>query len=303
MENKNCLLCPRACGADREHGEKGYCGMSAKAQVARASLHMWEEPCISGTKGSGTVFFSGCPLKCVFCQNRSISLGGKGIELSASQLAQLFLLLQEKGANNINLVTPTHFVPQIVQALEHAKREGLTLPIVYNTSSYETIETLKRLEGLVDIYLPDLKYKDKRLSSRYSNAADYFEVADNAIAEMVRQSGMPLFRRGIMQRGVIVRHMVMPGCTKDSREILSHLHHAYGAQIFISIMSQYTPHGDLTGFPELNRPITKREYGKVVNYAIELGIENAFVQEGMASHESFIPDFDEPGLLKEIILS
>lgn len=300
MENKNCVLCPRNCGADRENGNKGYCGMTANVQAARASLHIWEEPCISGTEGSGTVFFSGCPLKCVFCQNRSIALGSKGVTLSKHQLAQLFLILQEKGANNINLVTPTHFVPQIVQALELAKNCGLILPIVYNTSGYEKVETLKRLEGLVDIYLPDFKYKSTLISSRYSNAPDYFEVADNAIAEMVRQCGIPLFTGGLMQRGVIVRHMVMPGCTKDSKEIIAHLYHTYGNALYISIMNQYTPQGDLEEFPEINRSVTKREYSKVVDYAIALGVENAFVQEGRTFVESFIPDFDELGFLKEI---
>lgn len=302
MGNKNCVLCPRNCGADRANGIKGYCGMTDKIQVARASLHMWEEPCISGKNGSGTVFFSGCPLKCVFCQNRSIALGSRGIELTRQELAETFLILQEKGANNINLVTPTHYVPQIVSALELAGNNGLNIPIVYNTSGYEKVETLKQLEGLVDIYLTDFKYKSAELSAKYSNAPDYFMIADNAISEMVRQIGSTVFDGGMMRRGVVVRHLVMPGCTKDSKAIISHLYNIYGNKIYISIMNQYTPSGDLTGFREINRQVTKREYEKVIDYAIDIGVENAFIQEGKTASESFIPDFDELGFLNEIRL-
>ncbi len=298
MLKTQCMLCPRNCKADRKNGQKGYCGATDKIQVARASLHMWEEPCISGDKGSGTIFFSGCPLRCIFCQNRDIALGNKGIYLSESELSAVFLRLQEKGAHNINLVTPTHFVPQIVCALNLAKEKGLKIPIVYNTGSYEKTETIQQLEGLVDIYLPDLKYISSKLSSQYSNAPDYFVTADRAIAEMVHQIGKPVFAGNIMRRGVIVRHMVIPGHTNEAKEIISHLYYKYGNDIYISILNQYTPHGDLTNYPEIARTVTRREYQKVVDYAITIGVENAFIQEGNTAKESFIPDFDELGLLE-----
>ena len=217
---EQCNLCPRKCGVNRVAGKTGYCGMSAEVTVARASLHMWEEPCISGNNGSGTVFFTGCPLKCVYCQNRKIAIGSTGERISVERLANIFLELQEKGAHNINLVTPTHYVPQIVEALKLAKKNGLHIPIVYNTGSYENIETIQSLEGLVDIYLPDCKYFDSELASHYSNAPDYFEVASAAIREMVRQVGKPFFEGTLMRRGVIVRHMILPGHTKDSRNII-----------------------------------------------------------------------------------
>ena len=233
---ENCKLCPRQCGVDRNTGVNGYCGMTAEVKIARASLHMWEEPCISGTNGSGTVFFTGCPMKCVFCQNRQIAIGSTGMKVSIKRLAEIFLELQKKGAHNINLVTPTHYVPQIVEALKSAKQKGLFIPIVYNTGSYEKVETLRLLEGLVDIWLPDCKYYDKELAARYSNAADYFEVANAAIAEMVRQAGEPIFEDGLMKRGVIVRHMVLPGQTRDSRKIIEELYKQYGDGLYISIM-------------------------------------------------------------------
>lgn len=297
-ELKECVLCPRQCGVDRAK-YRGYCGEGEMVRVARACLHMWEEPCISGKTGSGTVFFTGCPLKCVFCQNRKIASGGRGRELTNQQLARLFLGLQEQGANNINLVTPTHFVLQIAQALKSAKAEGLSIPVVYNTSGYEQVGTLRLLEGLVDIYLPDLKYYSKELSMRYSNAPDYFECASAAIAEMVRQTRTPVFGdissdgQLLMKRGVIVRHMVMPGHVRDSREVIQYLYETYRDNIYISIMNQYTPVGELENYPEINRRVTRREYERVIDYAICLGVENAFIQEGDTAQESFIPDFDE----------
>lgn len=298
-----CRLCPRSCGVDRASGKAGYCGESATVRVARISLHMWEEPCISGENGSGTVFFSGCPLQCVFCQNKSIALGKKGEALTIDELCRAFLLLQEKHAENINLVTPTHFVPQLVRALESARTKGLTIPVVYNTSSYESVETVKRLDGLVDIYLPDLKYQSAELSQRYSNAPDYFERAIKAIEEMVRQTKKPVFEGSLMKRGTIVRHMIMPGNTKDSKGIICYLHEKYKDNIYISIMNQYTPpkNKDMEGFAELSRRVTKREYEKVIDYAIDIGVTNAFIQEGKTASESFIPDFDDSVLLKEIL--
>ena len=292
-----CDLCPRGCRADRDQGKTGYCGVSGELRVARASLHMWEEPPISGTHGSGTVFFTGCALRCVYCQNRKIALADLGEVISVSHLAEIFLKLQEKQAHNINLVTPSHYVPQIVEALKLAKQEGLTIPIVYNTSSYEKVETLKLLEGLVDVYLPDCKYYSSELAARYSNAPDYFEVATRAIAEMVRQVGTPLFEGDLLKRGVVVRHMILPGNTKDSKAILKYLYDTYGDDIFISIMNQYTPLEAMKDYPEINRRVTAREYGKVVDYALLLGIENAFIQEGDTAKESFIPDFEDSVLL------
>lgn len=301
MERDKCTLCPRSCKADRADGQKGYCGADKNIKVARASLHMWEEPCISGTNGSGTVFFSGCPLKCIYCQNKKIADGNKGRVLTTGELSKLFLLLQSKGASNINLVTPTHFTPQIAQAIEQSKKDGLTLPIVYNTSGYEKTETLKHLDGLVDIYLPDLKYKSVELSSKYSNAPNYFEIAAAAVSEMVRQTGKPVFDdRGLMRKGTIVRHLVFPSHTKDSKDIISYLYNTYKNDIYVSIMSQYTPLAENLKFPNLSRRVTKREYGKVVDYAISLGVENAFIQEGRAAEESFIPDFDDGGFLNEL---
>jgi putative pyruvate formate lyase activating enzyme len=264
---------------------------------------MWEEPCISGKEGSGTVFFSGCNLKCVFCQNRAIALGGKGHELTIEQLSRLFLLLQSQNANNINLVTPSHFVPQIANALKMAKSNGLIIPIVYNTSSYELPETLKMLEGLVDIYLPDLKYFDSEISARYSHAPDYFTHASRAIEEMVRQAGAPIFdsTTGLMRKGVIIRHMIMPSHTLDSKRIVKYIYEKYADNVYISLMNQYTPPSDLEGYDELKRKVTKREYDKVIDYALNLGIENAFIQEGDTASESFIPDFDDDVFLHKIL--
>lgn len=289
-----CNLCPRACNVDRDGGKIGYCGESSLIRVARTSLHQWEEPCITGEFGSGTVFFSGCSLKCIFCQNHNIADSSVGRVFSMEELAEAFLRLQEKKASNINLVTAGHFVEQIIPAIRIAKEEGLSIPIVYNSSAYETVEALQKLDGLVDVYLPDCKFYDKEVSKNYAKAADYFEVAKAAIAEMARQSGEPFFddESGNMIKGVIVRHLVLPGHTKDSMEILRYLHETYGNQIYVSIMNQYTPVIQSLKYPNLNRRVTKREYEKVIDFALSLGIENAFIQEGETSKESFIPEFD-----------
>lgn len=295
-----CDLCPRKCLVDRKKGEKGICGQTENLKVARAALHFWEEPCISGDEGSGAVFFSGCPLHCVFCQNENIANGTVGKEISLERLVDIFLELQEKGANNINLVTPGHFVPQIVKALDQAKKEGLTLPVVYNTSSYETVDTIRMLDGYVDIYLPDFKYMSPVLSKKYSHAPDYAQVAKAAIAEMVRQTGKAVFVNGdednLILRGTIVRHLTLPGCMEDSMQILKYLHETYGDTIYISIMNQFTPLSNLEKYPELNRKITDEEYETLVDYAIEIGIENGFIQEGDTAEESFIPAFDCEGV-------
>ena len=296
MDIKECTLCPRNCGVDRSQGQRGYCGMTQEIRLARAALHMWEEPCISGKNGSGTVFFTGCPLRCIFCQNREIALGDVGKAVSIERLVEIFFELKAKGAHNINLVTPTHYVPQIAQALEKAKDAGMKLPVVYNTGSYENVETLKMLDGLIDIYLPDFKYDSSELAMKYSHAPDYREVADAAIHEMLRQVGKPVFDGGMLQRGVIVRHLVLPGHTKDSKAIIRHLIEEYHNDIYISILNQYTPLEGLTEYPELQRKVTAREYERVIDYAINIGIENGFIQEGDTARESFIPDFSCEGV-------
>ncbi|MBQ4283477.1 MAG: radical SAM protein [Lachnospira sp.] len=295
-EKYSCNLCPRGCNVDRKV-EYGFCGMPDEVHIARAALHMWEEPCISGTEGSGTVFFTGCTLRCVFCQNYNIAAGKVGKNISTDRLSEIFLELQQKGANNINLVTPTHYVPQIAVALRKAKKAGLTVPIVYNTSGYENVETLKQLQGLIDVYLPDFKYMSNELADRYSRAKDYPEVAKLALEEMYRQTGPAEFDdRGMMTSGVIVRHMVLPGQIKDSKTIIKYLYDAYGDNIYMSIMSQYTPLSHVSKYPEINRKITEKEYDEVVDYAISLGVECAFIQEGDVAKESFIPAFDGEGV-------
>ncbi len=257
---KECRLCPRECGVDRSEGKKGYCGASNELKVARAALHMWEEPCISGETGSGAVFFSGCPMRCRFCQNYSIAAARKGKVISIERLAQIFLELQEKGAANINLVTPTHYTLHIIKALDLAKENGLRIPVVYNTSGYEKTETLKLLRGYIDIYLPDFKYMDGLLAAAYSNAPDYPEYAKRALEEMVGQTG-PLKldeETGMARSGVIVRHLVLPGHVRNSKAVIQYLYETYGDQIYISIMNQYTPMPQVAKDKLLGRKVTRR---------------------------------------------
>jgi len=271
--------------------------VSSTLKVARAALHFWEEPCISGVKGSGTVFFSGCSMHCVFCQNEAIAQGRIGKEIPKERLVEIFLELQEKGANNINLVTPGQYVPHIVWAVERARDEGLLLPIVYNTSSYEKVDTIKQLEGIVDVYLPDFKYWDSTLAAKYSNAPDYPEVAKKAIAEMVRQVGEPVFQDGIMIKGVIARHLVMPDANKDAKQIIRYLSETYGETIFISILNQYTPISEqLKHYPEINQRVSMAQYERCVDFAERLGVANAYVQENSAVGEEFIPSFQGEGV-------
>lgn len=294
-----CKLCPRHCMADREYGKKGFCGESAKVRVARAALHMWEEPCISGENGSGTVFFVGCTLRCVYCQNHEISSGNVGKEISVERLAEIFLELEAQGANNINLVTPTHFVPQIIQALKLAKMKGMTLPVVYNTSGYEELATLRMLDGYVDIYLPDFKYLNEKHAKKYSMAEDYPEKVKLAIEEMVRQVGEPVFDENrIMRKGVIVRHLLLPGCLEDGKKIVHYLYQTYGDRIYMSLMNQYTPLESLDRehYPELNKRVTEKAYDWLVDYALSIGVEQAFIQEGDTAEESFIPPFTLEGV-------
>lgn len=294
---KDCTLCPRNCHVNRIKGMKGYCKTTDELIVARASLHMWEEPCISGKSGSGTVFFSGCSLGCVYCQNYSISKGLTGKKIAIERLSSIFLELQEKGANNINLVTPSHFVVQIIEAILLARKKGLKVPIVYNSSGYEKLTTLKLLEGIVDVYLPDFKYMDRKLAKKYSNAPDYFKYASKAVEEMVRQVGEPVFDdNGIIRKGVIVRHLVLPGYVEDSKNIIKYLYKTYGNKIYISIMNQYTPLTHVERYPEINRKIRDEEYEQVVNFAVDIGVENGFIQEGETALESFIPNFNGEGV-------
>lgn len=295
-----CGLCPRNCKVNRAGDEIGVCKVTAKLKVARAALHHWEEPCISGTKGSGAVFFSGCSLHCVFCQNEEIAQGVEGKEISKERLAEIFLELQEKNANNINLVTPGQFVPDIVWSVAHARNQGLHIPIVYNTSSYEKVDTLKQLEGIVDVYLPDFKYLSSELAARYSKAPDYPDVAKAAIAEMVRQQPVPDFYekdgQELMQKGVIVRQLLLPGQLQDAKQIVKYLYETYGNQIYLSLMSQFTPLPHVEKYPELNRKVSRRTYEKYVDYAIETGVENGFIQEEDVAEESFIPLFNNEGV-------
>ena len=294
----DCTLCPRRCHANRAAGQTGFCGQTAQLRAARAALHFWEEPCISGDCGSGTVFFSGCSLQCIFCQNHEIALGESGKVISVERLSQIFLGLQDKGAANINLVTAGHFIPQICRALELSKADGLSIPIVYNTGSYEEAASLRLLEGLIDIWLPDLKYFSSDLSARYSSAPDYFQAATAAIAEMFRQTPAVVFdsKTGLMQRGIIVRHLMLPGQAADSKKILRYLHTTYGDAIYISIMNQYTPLAGVSEIPELNRKVAPEEYRRVLDFADRIGIENGFMQEDGTAAESFIPPFDYEGV-------
>ena len=293
----SCTICPRSCSVNRNQGEIGYCGVGSALLVARAALHMWEEPCLSGERGSGTVFFSGCAMGCVFCQNHEIALGKKGKYISISRLAEIFLELQDKGANNINLVTPSHYVPQIIEALRAAKEKGLRLPIVYNSSGYEKVETLKLLDGMIDIYLPDFKYMDPEIAMRYSSCADYSAYAKPAILVMFRQTGIPVFdEEGLMLKGTIVRHLSLPGYLYDSKDILTYLQETYEEKIFISIMNQYTPMLTVDQYPELKRKVTQEEYEELVMFAKLIRIRNAFIQDDETQDESFIPAFDGEGV-------
>ena len=295
---KNCRLCPRNCGINRLEGP-GACGGGREAIVAKVSLHPWEEPVIAGESdgsAAGTIFFSGCSLRCVFCQNYEISHYQKGKIVSDEQLGELFLSQEAKGAMSLDLVTPTHYVPQIINAVAYARERGMTLPVVYNSSGYENIATIEMLQGTVDVYLPDLKYFDSQLSGAYSQAEDYFVVASAAIRKMVEQAGEPqLNEKGIMTRGVLVRHMVLPGARKDSMKLLDWLWQSFGDRIYLSLMSQYTPMYKAKAFHHLKRRLTTFEYESVVDYALDLGFSRCFVQEKNSASEIYVPDWQEIG--------
>lgn len=291
---KVCNLCARNCGIDRTR-YPGKCGMTDEIFVARAALHMWEEPPISGVRGSGTIFFSGCSLKCIFCQNRDISRGRNGKGVTVERLADIMIELRDKGAHNINLVTATHYIPSVAEAIDIAKEKGLDIPIVYNTASYENIDSLKALNGKVDIYLPDFKYLTEKTAIEYSAAVQYADVAKAAISEMVSQTGAPVFdENGMLTRGTVVRVLLLPGHVAEAKLIVKYLHDTYGDDIYLSLMSQYTP---MPNMPKpLDRRVTREEYRQLVNYAERIGVRLGFIQDGSAAEESFIPPFDNEGV-------
>ncbi|MCR4791991.1 MAG: radical SAM protein [Lachnospiraceae bacterium] len=294
-----CTLCPRQCRVNRTLGGKGFCRMGSEIVAAKAYRHMWEEPVLTGKNGSGTVFFSGCNLKCVFCQNSAISSGGEGAIITAGRLSEIFLELQDAGASNINLVTGVCFIPHIRAAITDARKNGLTIPTVYNSGGYESVQALKLLDGCIDIYMPDFKYMSPEKASEYSSAWDYPDVAKPALKEMFSQTGpVSLSDDGIMKKGMIVRHLVLPGAVPESKRILRYLHDTYGNDILVSIMNQYTPMPSVSSHPLLGRKVTDDEYRRVVEFASEIGIENGFTQLGEAAKESFIPNWDLSGIIR-----
>lgn len=295
-----CELCPRMCKVDRSKSV-GFCGASDKVKIALVSLHKWEEPCLIGEHGAGTIFFACCNLRCVFCQNHDISQLQHGIEVTIERLAEIFLEQQARGAANIELVTPTHYVPQIIEALDIAKLRGLALPVVYNTNAYDTIETIEMLRGYIDIFLPDLKYYDDELAYHYSSAPKYFEIASAAIEKMVDLTGRVTFDNcGQLRRGVIVRHLILPNHRHDSMKVVEWLYKTFGDDIYISLMNQYTPMFkvlDSAQYKKLNRRLTTFEYDSVINYAVELGLKNCYMQVGKTASTDFVPVFDGSGVL------
>lgn len=295
MENilKSCKLCPRNCTVNR-YEKVGYCKANEKIKVALASVHMWEEPIVSGNNGSGTIFFSNCNLKCVYCQNYKIS-EGFGKYISIDRFSDICIELQNKMVNNINLVTPTHYVPQIVKGIKLARKKGLKIPVVYNTSSYENVDTINLLKGTIDVYLADLKYYDDSYAVRYSNAREYFKVASRAIEEMYNQVGDPIIENEMITKGVIVRILLLPGLLEDAKKLVKYLYSKYKDHIYISLMNQYTPVRK-TKYAELNQKVRQEDYDDLVDYACDLGVVNAFVQESDAISESFIPNFDKRGV-------
>ncbi|WP_434639708.1 radical SAM protein [Thermoanaerobacterium thermosaccharolyticum] len=297
MVSQICNICPRNCNVDRST-KVGFCGMLSEIKVAKAYLHEWEEPCISGSRGSGTVFFTGCNLRCVFCQNYKISQGNFGVSVSPEKLANIFMNLEKSGAHNINLVSPTIYIPKIKESIIIARNKGLSIPIVYNSNAYENVESLKTLDGLIDIYLPDLKYCSDETAIKYSKAPHYFEFATKAILEMYRQVGYPVFDNdGIMKKGIIIRHLILPGKLDDTKKILKWISDNLPKEIYVSLMGQYTPFYNANKYQELNRKISNKEYEEAIDYFFEIGLENGFVQDDESASESFIPDFDLEGVL------
>ena len=293
----SCTLCSRNCKVNRNDGQLGFCRATNKIKIARAALHLWEEPPISMDNGSGAVFFSYCNFKCVFCQNHDISQEFKGKEVSIERLSEIFLELQTKKANNINLVTPTHYVPQIIEALKIAKKNGLTIPVLYNTNGYDSLETIKLLEGYIDVYLPDFKYFNNKYALKYSKVNNYSKNALTIIDEMVKQVGKPEFdSNGRILKGVIVRHLMLPGLLFDSKKVIDILHNRYGNNIYISIMNQYVPMFHADCYPEINKKLNPNHYESLINYAVNIGVENGFIQEDGANTKSYVPQFNFEGI-------
>lgn len=295
-----CNICPRECNIDRSI-KKGFCLASEEIVISKAMLHMWEEPFISGDNGSGAIFFSGCNLRCVFCQNYDISSSLKGVILSEEEIVSLMLKLQEKGAHNINLVTASHYIKSLKSIIIKAKEKGLNIPIVYNSSGYEKVSSLKELEGLIDIYLPDFKYYSNDLALKYSNAKDYVKTCKDAINEMVRQVGPIHFEDDLLKKGIVIRHLILPNHIEDSKDIIEYIFQTFKHDVFISIMNQYTPMAKASLYPEINRKVTEEEYDNVIDFAISIGVENALVQDSESQSDSFTPDFDELSIIKEIL--
>lgn len=291
-----CNICPRFCNVVRDE-EKGYCRANNSIKAAKAFLHMWEEPCISGERGSGTVFFTGCNLRCVFCQNHDISQEGKGREITVDRLCEIFLELQDKKAHNINLVTPTHYTLQIREALIKAKDLGLKIPVIYNSNGYERVDTLRLLEGLIDVYLPDIKYYDDKYSIKYSKAPRYFEYASKAVLEMYRQVGFPVFdSEGIIIKGLMIRHLMLPGLLFDSKKIVDFVLDNFPSDVYLNIMSQYTPMHIAKNYPEINKKIDRRHYEALIDYAVSKGLKNGYIQDYESSTTEYVPDFNFEGI-------
>jgi len=294
---KKCNLCPRKCYVNRLEGELGFCKGSMDVKIAKVTLHQWEEPFISGKQGSGTVFFSNCNLRCVFCQNHNISHEGIGKIVSINRLSEIFLEQQIRGAHNINLVTPTHYVPQIIEALKLAKDNGLNIPILYNSNAYENLDTIKSLKGFIDVYLPDLKYYKDKFALKYSGSPNYFNTASKAITEMVSQVGEAKFDdTGIIQKGVIIRHLMLPGLLFDSKKIIDFIYNTFNDSVYISLMNQYVPIYEAYKYTEINKPLNPEHYDALINYCLNLGITKCFIQENGTSSKSFIPEFDLSGV-------
>lgn len=294
----NCNLCIRNCGVNRLNGETGACNSTDKVKASKAYLHMWEEPPISLDTGSGTVFFSNCNFRCVFCQNHEISQESKGAFISNLELSNIFLNLQAKGANNINLVTPTHYVPQIIEALKIAKSNGLTIPILYNTNGYDSLDTIKALDGYIDVYLPDFKYYDDKYAIKYSKAPGYRENVINILKEMYKQVGVNKFdEKGRMTKGLIIRHLMLPGLLFDSKKVIDTIYSLFGDNVYISIMNQYTPMFNSFKYKELSKPLNPKLYDSLIDYAASIGVKNAFIQESGSNKAEFVPSFDLEGIL------
>lgn len=294
---ENCRLCNRFCGVNRINGDLGICKANDKIKIARAALHKWEEPPVSGEIGSGTIFFSHCNLKCVFCQNHEISQEYSGAYISIKRLSEIFLELQEQGAANINLVTPTHYIPQIIEAIEISKSKGLSLPILYNTNGYDSLEAIKLLDGYIDVYLPDFKYFNDKYALKYSKINNYEEQILPILKEMFKQVGCPKFNdKGLIQKGIIIRHLMLPGLLFDSKKVIDKIYNTFGDNVYISIMNQYTPLYNAEKYPEINKPLNPKHYDSLINYAAEIGVKNGFIQESGTNNKKYVPPFNLDGV-------